>query len=137
MPSHSVIQCQSNKHVSLTHKLYCGCVSHTGVPSELVNSLGVQIEFHPYVCILGNQTKAWNGGCSGIPDGKIRLCHRVTLGLSLLRAFPSSAGQGHGAHNNTISALVIAGKFWAKFYLVECVPNFSEKRVHIFLYQRI
>lgn len=82
MPSHSVIQCQSNKHVSLTHKLYCGCVSHTGVPSELVNSLGVQIEFHPYVCILGNQTKAWNGGCSGIPDGKIRLCHRVTLGLS-------------------------------------------------------
>lgn len=31
-----------------------------------------------------------------------------------------------------ISGHVITLNFWAKFYLLECVHNFSEKRTHIF-----
>lgn len=46
------------KQVSPRHKLYLDYLLHIGVTSELVNSLGAQLEFHPTVCILSNQTKA-------------------------------------------------------------------------------
>ena len=46
------------KQVSPRHKLYLDYLLHIGVTSELVNSLGAQLQFHPHVCILSNQTKA-------------------------------------------------------------------------------